>query len=283
MLCGLMSLTWAFQPAKKEKGKKRPQSSEMIYLRHSDKLYYNQRVNRNAQILVGNVCFEHQGALMYCDSALYYKETKSFDAYGHVKMIQGDTLSLLGEVLYYNGMDQLARIRYNVVLKHRETTLYTDSLDYDRLYDLGYFLEGGRLVDKDNELTSYWGQYSPSTRESEFNMNVKLVNPRPPKAAKSVLLSDTLHYNTKTGIAHVIGPSNLEHGNTHVYTENGYYLSNTDEAYLLNRSVLTNVAKRLVGDSVYYDGKTHDSKAFGNIDYDDVLAKAKTHKQVIIQ
>lgn len=282
MLCGLMSLTWAFQPAKKEKGKKRPQSSEMIYLRHSDKLYYNQRVNRNAQILVGNVCFEHQGALMYCDSALYYKETKSFDAYGHVKMVQGDTLSLLGEVLYYNGMDQLARIRYNVVLKHRETTLYTDSLDYDRLYDLGYFFEGGRLVDKDNELTSYWGQYSPSTRESEFNMNVKLVNPRPPKAAKSVLLSDTLHYNTKTGVAHVIGPSNLEHGNTHVYTENGYYLSNTDEAYLLNRSVLTNVAKRLVGDSVYYDGKTHDSKAFGNIDYDDRDNKNKFYGNYVL-
>lgn len=273
---GLFTFVWALLPARpKMKGKARPQSSEMVYLRHSDKLYFNQYVNRNAQILVGNVCFEHQGALMYCDSALYYKETKSFDAFGNVRMLQGDTLSLTGDVLYYNGSDQMARVRYNVVLRHRETTLYTDSLDYDRLYDLGYFFEGGRLVDKDNELTSYWGQYSPSTRDAEFNMNVKLVNPRPPQEAKSTLLSDTLHYNTKSGIAHVTGPSNLEHGNTHVYTEDGYYHSNTDEAFLLNRSILTNVAKRLVGDSLYYDGVTHDSKAYGNIDYDDRENKNK--------
>lgn len=274
LLCGVLTLTWALQPApKKNNGKKRPQSKEMIYLRHSDKLYFNQRVNRDAQILVGNVCFEHQGALMYCDSALYYKETKSFDAFGHVRMVQGDTLSLVCDLLYYKGEESMAYAGTNrdegVVLKHRETTLYTDSLVYDRLYDDVFFPNRGRLIDKDNELTSNWGDYYLSTRDAHFNYNVKLVNPRPPKETKSTLLSDTLHYNTKSGIAHVLGPSNLEHGNTHVYTEDGYYFSNTDEAYLLNRSILTNVARRLVGDSLYYDGKSHDSKAYGNIDYDD--------------
>lgn len=206
---------------------------------------------------------------MYCDSALYYKDNKSFDAFGNVRMVQGDTLSLTGDMLYYNGVDQLARVRHNVVMKHRKTTLYTDSLDYDRVYDLGYFFEGGRLLDDDNELTSYWGQYSPTTREAEFNMNVKLVNPAPPKTAKSTLLSDTLFYNTRTGVAHVVGPSNIDHGNTHIYTENGYYHSNEDYSYLLNRSILTNVAKKLIGDSIHHDAVTHVSQAFGHIDYED--------------
>lgn len=79
---------------------------------------------------------------MYCDSACFYEATNSFDAFGHVKMVQGDTLDLVGDMLLYNGLDQLARVRHNVVLTHRESKLYTDSLDYDRLYELGYFSKG---------------------------------------------------------------------------------------------------------------------------------------------
>ena len=212
---------------------------------------------------------------MFCDSALFYEATNSFDAFGHVRMRQGDTLSLVGDVLYYDGLDQMARVRENVVLKHRETTLYADSLDYDRMYDLGYFFEGGRLVDKDNELVSDWGEYSPSTREAVFNYNVRLVNPRPPKPAKSILISDTLHYNSRTGLAHVLGPSNIDNGDNHVYTENGYYNSNKDESYLLNRSILQNGYKMLVGDSVCWNAKDSVGKAYGHAVYTDTLNKNK--------
>ena len=195
-------------------------SSSQVYLLHADKLYFDDHIRPDAQFLVGNVQFRHDDVLMYCDSALFFKATNSFDAYGHVRMVQGDTLSLTGEILYYNGLDQIARVRRNVVLRHRESTLYTDSLDYDKLYGMGYFFEGGRLLDQENELTSDWGEYTPATREAVFNYNVKLVNPAPPRSAQTTLVSDTLHYNTGTGIAHIVGPSNIEHGSSHiVYTD----------------------------------------------------------------
>jgi hypothetical protein len=161
---------------------------------HADKLYYDERLHQTAQFLTGNVKFNHEGTLMYCDSALFYEATNSFDAFGNVRMVQGDTLTLTSEVLYYNGIDRLARARFNVVLKHLKTTLYTDSLDYDRIYDLGYFFEGGRLLDQGNELTSDWGQYQPATHQAIFNYNVRLVNPEPPEPPKTVLVSDTLYY-----------------------------------------------------------------------------------------
>lgn len=274
MLC-VCAFVWALQPvAKDKKTEKHPKSESQIVLVHADRLFFNMRINPLAQILVGNVCFEHQGTLMYCDSALYYKDDKSFDAFGNVRMVQGDTLSLVGDVLLYNGVEQIARVRsrgkhFGVIMRHRNTTLYTDSLDYDRVYDLGRYFDGGRLTDEENELTSDWGEYSPTTREAVFRYNVVLVNPCPPKKAESTLLSDTLYYNTRSQIAHVVGPSNLENGNTHVYTENGYYYSKTDESVLLDRSILTNVAKKMVGDSMHYDHKTHISQAFRNIDYDD--------------
>lgn len=253
--------------------KRRAPSDSKVHLLHADRLFFDERLHKTAQVLVGDVRFSHEGVLMYCDSALYYEATNSFDAFGHVRMNQGDTLHLDSEVLYYNGLDRLARARYNVELKHGTMTIYTDSLDYDRLYDLGYFFEGGRVLDHNNELTSDWGEYSPSTHESVFNYNVRLVNPAPPAKPETVLISDTLHYNTQTAIAHIVGPSNIENGENHIYSELGYYDTQAKHTHLLDRSILTNNGKRLVGDSVVWNDDSATAEAFGNIVYTDVVGK----------
>lgn len=268
-----LCIVWSINPQKYKQKETNDTVKSRVHLLHVDSMFFDDRVSKTAQFLVGNVQFEHEGIYMYCDSALYYEASNSFDAYGNVKMVQGDTLTLDGEILYYNGMDQLARVRHNVVLRHVETTLYTDSLDYDRLYNLGYFFEGGRLVDQGNELSSDWGEYSPATRNAVFNYNVRLVSPGPPEEPKSTIISDTLYYNTKTAIAHVKGPSNIDNGDSHIYTELGYYYTQQELSYLLNRSILTNNGKRMVGDSVVWDGITNEGKAFGNIEYSDVVNK----------
>ncbi len=230
-----------------------------IVLLHSDELYFNQRVHREAQILVGNVRFRHDDVILTCDSALYYEASNSFDAFGHVVMNQADTLILNSDVLYYDGFDQLAMARYNVVLEHYDSRLFCDSLDYDRLYNLGYFFQGGKLVDKENTLTSEWGQYSPATREAIFNYNVDLQNP------KFTLLSDTLHYNTSTSIARIVGPSNIDNGDNHIYSERGSYDTRADRAYLLDRSIVSNKGRTVTADSLDYIGAGAISKAFGNV------------------
>ena len=253
--------------------RKRTPSDNKVHLLHADRLFFDERLHRTAQILVGGVKFSHEGVLMYCDSALYYEATNSFDAFGNVRMNQGDTLLLNSEVLYYNGLDRLARARYSVVLKHGTMTIYTDSLDYDRLYDLGYFFEGGRVRDHDNELTSDWGEYSPATHQAVFNYNVRLVNPAPPAKPETVLISDTLHYNTQTAIAHIVGPSNIENGENHIYSELGYYDTQAKHTHLLDRSIMTNNGKRLVGDSVVWNDDVATAEAFGNVVYTDVVGK----------
>lgn len=239
--------------------KPKPKRDSIIYLIHADLLSYNQDEYPDAQILNKNVVFRHNKAYMYCDSANFYQQNNSFEAFGHVKMKQGDTLTLTGDYLYYDGDLQLAIVRDNVVLTHRKTKLYTDSLNYDRIYDLGYFMDGGKLIDEDNVLTSDWGEYSPSTHSALFNFNVRLDNP------KFVLLTDTLHYNTQTDVAHFTGPSNVDSDNNHIYSENGYYNTKTEDANLLERSVLVNPERRLVGDSVIYNKLTAEGEGFGNV------------------
>ena len=266
--CLLMAMT----PDRKTAGQ-RPPSDSKVHLLHADCLYFDERLHRTAQILVGHVQFSHDGVLLFCDSALYYESTNSFDAFGHVRMNQGDTLMLNSEVLYYNGLDQLARARYDVELEHGTMTIYTDSLDFDRLYNLGYYFEGGRVLDHDNELTSDWGEYNPTTHEPVFNYNVRLVNPAPPAKPETVLISDTLHYNTETAIAHIVGPSNIENGDNHIYSECGYYDTQKKHSHLLERSILTNNGKRLVGDSVVWNDDVAIAEAYGDIIYTDEVNK----------
>ncbi|MBR3513736.1 MAG: hypothetical protein IKO12_04870 [Bacteroidaceae bacterium] len=253
--------------------KPRKQSDSRVHLLHADKLYYKQYLKRDAQILVGNVRFRHDDVIMTCDSALFYEASNSFDAFGRVRMLQGDTLSLVSDVLFYNGFDQMARARYNVLLTHRKTKLYCDSMDYDRLYDLGYFFEGGKLVDKDNTLTSEWGQYSPGTREAVFNYDVQL------EGKDFTLVSDTLHYNTGSAIAHIVGPSNIDSGDNHIYSERGFYNTNNSQAHLLERSIVQNKGRSITGDSLDYSGPDSIARAFGNVIYIDEVNKNRFEGQ----
>ena len=111
----------------------------------------------DAQILIGNVAFRHDSVYMYCDSACFYEKTNSPEAFDNVKMVQGDTLFLYGDYLFYDGNTQIAQVRYNVRMENKNTTLLTDSLNYDRIYNLGYYFDGGTLMDEENVLTSEWG------------------------------------------------------------------------------------------------------------------------------
>lgn len=243
---------------------------DRVYLIHADVLHYDQYKNPEAQILNGNVAFRHKGAKLYSDSAYFYEASNSFEAFGHVKMYQGDTLSLFSDYLYYDGNEQMVEARYNVVLKHRKkTTLYTDSLNYDRLYNIGYFFEGGKLVDKGSVLTSDWGEYNTETKQAVFNYNVRL------RDKKFFLTGDTLYYSTSTSLAHAVGPSNITSGKSHIYTEDGYYNTNKDQAEFYGRSVMKDKGKTMVGDSVYYDSKAGVSEAFNNVVYVDSVNKNK--------
>ena len=237
-----------------------------VYLLHSDVLKKS-KDNPNAQILVGDVSFRHDSIYMYCDSACFYEKTNSLEAFHNVKFVQGDTLFLYGDYLFYDGNTQLAQVRNNVRMENRTTTLTTDSLNYDRIANLGYFFDGGTLMDEQNVLTSDWGEYSPATKMSVFNYEVKLVNPQ------FTLTSDTLRYNTDTKIASIVGPSDIDSDENHIYSELGFYYTQQGQAELLERSVLTNNGKRMTGDSLFYDRNRGIGEAFRNVELVDTINK----------
>lgn len=262
----VLALAFAAQPAKKRAPRKKVEDKR-VYLVHSDNLHYDQYRNGDAQVLDGHVHFRHNGADLYCDSAHFYETSNSFEAFGHVKMVQGDTLRLTSDYAYYDGNDQLAQARYNVILKHRKSTLYTDSLDYDRMYNFGNFFEGGKLVDGSSVLTSDWGEYHTDTKMAMFYYDVRL------KDKNMYLTTDSLYYDTQTSRAHIVGPSNITSGNSHIYSEDGYYNTKTEQSELFGRSVIRDGGKTLIGDSVYHNANDGTNYAFMNVIYNDTVNK----------
>ncbi len=255
------SLVYAVKPVvptanRHQKGK--------IFLEYADSLSLNE-LHPEYQVLNGHVKFRKGDMYMYCDSAHFYDQDNRMDAFGNVKMEQGDTLFVYSDVMYYNGQQEIARLRKvtnGVRMEHRNTTLFTDSLDYDLIANVGYYFNGGKIVDDKNTITSVYGQYAPDTKDTEFLFNVTLNN----EEKGFVLKTDTLLYNTQSHIADIVGQTTIESDSSVVYTDRGWYNTDADMAKLFNRSLVVGKdGQTLTGDTLIYDRIKGYGEAFGNM------------------
>ena len=273
-----VSSALADRPASPQAPKPQPKQGQQtagnrIYLLRANTLDYDKDVNKDFQILRGDVRFRQDSAYMYCDSAYFYEASNSLDAFGNVRMEQGDTLFVYGDVLFYDGNTGLARLRDNVRMINRDVTLTTDSLNYDRDLNIGYFFDGGTITDPDNTLKSQFGEYSPETKYAIFSNDVTLTNP------KYTLYTDTLRYNTETGIADILSPSRIVSDSNLILSDLGWYDTRRDLAMLLDRSQLISKGQTLTGDTLYYNRKSGYGEVFGNMVMNDTVRKVMLEGQ----
>lgn len=240
---------------------------DKIFLEQADSLFRND-LFEDIKIVKGNVKFRQEGMVMTCDSAVFYSEQDRADCFGNVRMEQGDTLFIYADKLYYDGIRQFAQLKSGptarqVRLINRQDTLITDSLDYNIAMRLGWYDNGGELRDPTTTLTSEYGQYSPATKDAEFFYDVVLIN----RKDNFKLYSDTLYYNTATGIARIDSRTRIEGENDTILTTGGTYNTKTGFADLTQRSLILhrdsneNVVT-LEGDSIIFDRDTEISRAY---------------------
>ena len=136
ILCLLTLGVWATTVSSPKNLPKRD-DPDKVYLENSDELTFDKEQSADYRVLRGNVIFRKDSMYMYCDSAYFYEKDNSLDAFGNVRMEQGDTLFIYGDVLYYSGNEQIARLRNNVRMENRDVTLFTDSLNYEMIPNIG--------------------------------------------------------------------------------------------------------------------------------------------------
>jgi lipopolysaccharide export system protein LptA len=242
------------------------QSQTTIEIVNSDVFLGDESLGKGVSLLKGNVAFRHRGALMYCDSAYLYQESNSLNAFGKVRILQGDTIKLTGSKLNYNGNSGLAVITGQVVLTDRKTTLTSEELTYDMSKDLAFYLNRGALADGENDLTSKRGYYYSKQSRVFFSDSVLLVNP------KYRVVADSLSYLTKSATVLFSGPTRISStgaDSTWIQCENGFYDTKQSKSRFYRPNKVVSGSKLLSGDTLDFDNNTRKGRASGRVLFSD--------------
>ena len=213
---------------------------------------------------IGNVHMTHENTLMWCDSLYQYElpDSNYLEAFGHVRVIKNDSIRMSGDYMYYDANKKLIQVRRNVTLEDPQMVLTTDFLDYDGLFDIGYYFNWGQLKDSQNTLDSKKGNYFTQTKIALFKDSVKVNSP------EYLIFSDTLKYNTETKLVSILGPTNIygkgEDNNT-LYSEDGWYDSNLGHAELYKNNRVTHLSYEGVADTMVIDSITGMAYLYWNV------------------
>ena len=223
-------------------------AQQKVRLERADRLEGGRIDGKRFDSFIGNVIFLHQNATIYCDSAILYRKENNLEAYGHVRIEDGDSITVTSNTLIYNGNNRIAKLRRNVVFtKKTQMTLYTDFLDYDRVKEIATYINGGKIVDSTNVLKSEKGYYDVRRNMASFKTNVVGENP------DYTMISDTLQYNTKTKIIYFRDITELTDvdGNVFVYSS-GLYNTLIDKSDF-SKGYIESESYFLFGDRLVFD------------------------------
>ncbi len=205
------------------------------------------------------VHFMHKGIDIWCDQAVHYAKDQFVKAFGDVKILQGDTITLQGDYAEYNGRSEFAYISSNVKLVTPSNRLTTDTLFFDRKRQQAFYRSGGKLVDSVNTLTSQEGRYFFDQNKYSFKKKVKVKNP------EHTITSPRLDYFTEQKDAYLYGPSLVKTSKSSLSCERGYYNTNQEWGYAIKNARIDYESRKVYGDSIFYDSKRNFASAVNNI------------------
>ena len=237
-----------------------------INILHYDIATYSKSMG-DVQRLIGHVKMRHDSAYFFCDSAYYYQENNSFDAYQNVHIIVNDSVEVFSDLLNYNGDTRFAEFHNNVHLRDDSTNLYTEYLTYDRNLHLACYPDSAITIRGDKTLKSRYGYYRDRLKEFSFFKNVEVYSP------KYQMYTDTLYYNTGIEKMWFQGPTTIINKENVLEGKHGYYLVNEDHVYLDQRPFMHNETQLMWSDSIFYDRNRGVAQAFSQVDMIDTSYK----------
>jgi len=243
------------------------QEVKKIELLNADFIDYDEQLlGKEIKRLTGNVAFKHDNAVLKCDSAYFNSLRNNVVMYSHVHINFGDTIDLWGDSIRYYGNTKIAQVRNNVKLKNKNAILTTDSMNYDRNLNMGYYFNWLKIKDGDNSLVIKWSYYFALLKDFVAVKNVILTNP------KYHMYSDSLRYNIQTELTSFYGPSKIVGDSNLIYCENGWYNTKTEISQFNKNAYLISKAQTIKADSLYYDRNKGYGKAYKNVEIIDTSA-----------
>ena len=215
--------------------------------------------------VVGPARFLHNGTFLLCDTALWNMETKVIDAWGHVSILQDETV-LTSDNLKYLVDEDLAQFRGSVVqLTDKDhNTLRTRHLDYNTKDSVAVFKNGGSMRDKDGQIIeSRDGTYDSKIKIFTFENDVNMFT-------DSIFVkTNTLIYESDKSLATFGSGTNAWQDDNMLSSEKGWY--NSDKELFLFHDDVHVMTPDQEGwcDSLYFHRATQDVEMLGNAQMSD--------------
>jgi lipopolysaccharide export system protein LptA len=233
-----------------------------IRILHANSLEYDHTIGKDVQRLKGEVRFENKGAILDCDSAYFYPNN-SIDAFGNIRVNQGDSLFLNSDFLHMDAEKKQTLVSGNVRLQEGMMTLNAPSLIYNSTDQIAYYAQGGTIINGKNTLTSKKGYYYTAIKMLAFKDSVRLHNP------SYDMYADTLLFNTVSEIAYFRGPTTIQTDNSLMYTEKGWYNTQTDYTELTLNNWFQGENQYLEADSILYNRFEQIGRAYNHVVIED--------------
>ena len=174
-----------------------------IEIKNADEATFATRKGEKVNVLKGNVVYEHQGAIMRCDSSWLSSNGNQLIAFSRVSVNQGDSLRMFADQMDYNGKTKILNAIGNVRLNDTKMRLTTDRIRFDRNTRQATYSTGGVIQTQEDHLTSRTGIYFADAKTFRFSHDVVLTNPR------YTMVSDTMFFDTQASVARFYGPTTI--------------------------------------------------------------------------
>lgn len=191
-----------------------PQKIEMVW---ADSTLVKNRGKEERVQLKNNVILKQDSAFMYCDSAILINEIDLY-AYGNVSIRQGDSLTVFGDSLIYDGTLRQAKLSGDEVgLANGKQRLFTNRLDYDLNAKMATYQNGATLFNDSTQLSSRKGYYDVEADIAYFKDSVEVID------EAFELKSDSLVFQVKPKTVLFTGPTVITTDSARIYCEDGFY------------------------------------------------------------
>jgi lipopolysaccharide export system protein LptA len=220
---------------------------------HADVGRYERLADKEVQELKGNVKLYQDSTFMFCDSATISDNKVS--AFGSVRIVQSDSLSVFADSLEYDGDAKKAilfgKTDADVVLVSKDQKLFTNRLHYNLKTKVASYFTGATLTNQQTYLKSKKGSYYVDSEQAYFLDSVYVKDP------EFSLSADSLKFNTKSQLATFIGPTRIKQKERDVYCESGFYDIANKKARFERNAQYKEDDKQATANVIIYDGQSN--------------------------
>ena len=210
--------------------------------------------------VVGPARFLHNNTYLICDTALWNVESNIIDAWGHVSILQEETV-LTSDNLQYLIDEDLAKFRGSVVqLTDKDhNTLRTRHLDYNTKDSVAVFMNGGSMRDKDGQIIeSRIGTYDSKISTFTFENNVNMYTDSVFVKTNSLVYESDLNLATFGQRTDAWKEENMLSANRGWYDRGQEVFFFNDEVHVMTED------QEGWSDSLYFYRNTSDVEMLGN-------------------